>query len=98
LDAAYASHPEQFVAARPKPHELPMDVWINQPEGKLKKADLSAGTAASEREPGAQDGSRAQEASLDPDERLATLERALVLPDESSILFPELESALCQSG
>ena len=97
LDAAYAAHPERFVAGRPTPPELPQEVWINQPKGEHEKADLSAGAAASEREPGAQDGSREPTASLDADEHLATLERALVPADESSIFLPKFESELCQS-
>jgi putative transposase len=97
LDAAYAAHPERFVAGRPTPPELPKEVWINQPKGEHEKANLSAGPAASEREPGAQDGSRAPTASLDADEHLATLERALVPADESSILFLKFELELCQS-
>jgi transposase InsO family protein len=97
LDAAYAAHPERFVAGRPTPLELPKEVWINQPKGEHEKVDFSAGPAASEREPGAQDASRAPTASLDADEHLATLKRALVLADESSIFFLKFESELCQS-
>src|SRR5665811_1528517 len=29
---AYASHPERFVKAAPRPPELPEAVWINKPE------------------------------------------------------------------
>jgi hypothetical protein len=79
---ACAAHPERSAAGRPTPPQLPKAVWINQPKGEHEKVDLSAGTAASEREPGAQDGSRAPTASLDADEHLATLERALVPADD----------------
>ena len=98
LDAAYAAHPERFVGGRPTPPELPKEVWINQPQREHEQATLLAGPAASERELGAQAGSRAEsEASLDADEHLATLERALVPADETSIFFPKFESQLCQS-
>jgi putative transposase len=98
LDAAYAAHPERFVGGRPTPAELPKEVWINQPKKEHEGANLLAGPAASEREPGAQAGSRAKsEASLDADEHLATLKRALVPADETSIFFLKFESELCQS-
>lgn len=98
LDAAYAAHPERFVGGRPTPPELPKEVWINQPKKEHEKANFLAGSAASGREPGAQAGSRAKsEASLDADEHLATLERALIAADETSIFFPKFELELCQS-
>ena len=31
LDAAYAAHPERFVAKPPTPPQLPEDAWINEP-------------------------------------------------------------------
>jgi hypothetical protein len=97
LDAAYAAHPERFVGGRPTPPELPKEVWINQPKKEHKEADLLAGSATSGREPGAQAGSRAKsEASLDADEHLATLQRALIPADETSIFFPKFELELCQ--
>jgi putative transposase len=98
LDAAYAAHPERFVGGRPTPPELPKEVWINQPKKEHEEANFLAGSAASGREPGAQAGSRAKsEASLDADEHLATLERALITADETSIFFPKFELELCQS-
>jgi putative transposase len=98
LDAAYAAHPERFVGGRPTPPELPKEVWINQPKKEHDQVNLLAGSAASEREPGSQAGSRAEsEASLDADEHLATLERALIPADETSIFFPKFELELCQS-
>ena len=101
LDAAYAAHPERFVGGRPTSPELPKEVWINQPQREHEEANLLAGPAASEREPGAQAGSRdpsrGSETSLDADEHLAKLERALIPVDETSIFFPKFESELCQS-
>ena len=98
LDAAYAAHPERFVGGRPMPPELPKEVWINQPKKEHEEADLLAGSATSGREPCAQAGSRAEsEASLDADEHLATLERALIPADETSIFFPKFELELCQN-
>ena len=89
LDAAYVAHPERFVNGKPTPPELPKEVWINQPKKEHQEANLLAGSATSEREPGAEAGSRAEsEASLDADERLATLERALIPADEMSIFLP----------
>ncbi len=32
LAAAHAAHPERFVRGAPRPPELPMVAWINQPE------------------------------------------------------------------
>jgi putative transposase len=98
LEAAYAAHPERFVAGRPRPPELPKEVWINRPREARDESTPLAGPAASAREPGVQAGSRAQsEASLDADEHLATLERALVPADETSIFLPKLQPELCQS-
>jgi hypothetical protein len=34
LDAAYAAHPERFVAGTPRPLKVPDQVWINPPQGK----------------------------------------------------------------
>jgi putative transposase len=40
LDAAYAEHPESFVAKPPQPPALPTAVWINEPkEGTLRHSD-----------------------------------------------------------
>jgi putative transposase len=98
LEAAYAAHPERFVAGRPTSPELPKEVWINQPRKAHDERTPSAGPAASDREPGAQAGSRAESAaSLDADEHLASLERALVPADEASIFLPKLQPELCQS-
>ncbi len=35
LAAAYAAHPERFVAGRPRPPALPTAVWINKPKAAL---------------------------------------------------------------
>ena len=32
LDAAFLSTPERFVRKRPKPPQIPKDVWINPPK------------------------------------------------------------------
>ncbi len=98
LDAAYAVHPERFVRGRPTPPELPKEVWINQPKKAHEETNFLAGSATSGRVPGAQAGSRTEsEASLDPDEHLATLERTLIPADEANIFFPKFELELCQS-
>jgi putative transposase len=97
LDGAYMDHPERFVGGRPTPPELPEEVWINQPKKAHDDVPCSDGPAASEREPGAQGGSRESEACLDADEHLATLERPLVPADETSIFHPKFQPELCQS-
>jgi putative transposase len=98
LNAVYAAHPERFVGGRPTPPELPKEVWINQPRKAHDDNTLSTGPEASDREPGAQDASRAKsEASLDADEHLAILEQPLSPADETSIFFPKFEPELCQS-
>jgi transposase InsO family protein len=97
LDAAYLDHPERFVGGRPTPSPLPKEVWINQPRKAHDDVPHSDGQAVSEREPGAQAGSREREAPLDADEHLATLERPLVPADETSIFLPKFELELCQS-
>ena len=83
LDAAYAAHPERFVAGRPTPPKVPDEVWINRPRDSHTIVEL-ASPAASEMEPGAQAVSRvpggnrrASEAALDAAEHLATMERPL---------------------
>jgi hypothetical protein len=35
LAAAYAAHPERFVAGLPRPPALPTEVWINKPTAPL---------------------------------------------------------------
>jgi putative transposase len=98
LDAAYAAHPERFVGGRPTPPQLPKEVWINQPKQAHDEAAHPAGPAASDRQPGAQAGSRAKsEASLDAGEHLAIVEQTLVPVDETSIFYPKFEPELCQS-
>ena len=97
LDAAYAAHPERFVGGRPTPPELAEEVWINQPTNAHDDVPHSDGPAVSEREPGAQAGSRESEVTLDADEHLATLERPLVPADETSIFLLKSELELCQS-
>ena len=39
LAAAFAVHPERFVAGRPRPPALPTEVWINQPKEALARPD-----------------------------------------------------------
>lgn len=98
LDAAFAAHPERFVGGRPTPPQLPKEVWINQPNREHNESIRSAGPAASDRQPGAQTGSRAKSAaSLDAGEYLAILEQPLVPVDEMSIFYPKFELELCQS-
>ncbi len=38
LEAFYRQHPERFVAGKPKPPELPGEVWINKPNEERKVA------------------------------------------------------------
>lgn len=84
LDEAYAAHPERFVRRRPKPPELPDEVWINQPNQEPDAANVPAEPAASDNKPGAQPTSRAEsEASLDVGKHLATVEQPLSSADES---------------
>ena len=98
LDAAYAQHPERFVGGKPTSPQLPKEVWINQPKQAHDEFAHLAGPAASDRQPGAQAGSRAKsEASLDADEHLVILEQPLVPVDETSIFHPKFERELCQS-
>jgi putative transposase len=97
LDGAYLNHPERFVGGRPTPPQLPKEVWINQPRKAHDDVSQSDGPAVSEREPGAQGGSRESEAALDADEHLATLEHPLVPADETSIFLPKFQLELCQS-
>jgi putative transposase len=98
LDAAYAAHPERFVGGKPTPPELPKEVWINQPKKSHDDNTHFAGPAVSDREPGAQAGSRAKsEASLDAAEHLAIVEPPLVPAHETSIFLPKFEPELCQS-
>ena len=98
LDVVYAVHPERFVGGRPTPPELPKEVWINQPKKVHDDNILSAGTEASDREPGTQPVSRAEsKVSLDIGEHLAILEQPLSPADETSIFLPKFEPELCQS-
>jgi hypothetical protein len=39
LAAAYAAHPERFVAGQPRPPALPTEVWINKPKAALAEPD-----------------------------------------------------------
>jgi putative transposase len=39
LAAAFAAHPERFVAGRPRPPALPTEVWINKPKAALVEPD-----------------------------------------------------------
>ena len=38
MKAFYEQHPERFVQGRPKPPELPGEVWINKPDQAMKAA------------------------------------------------------------
>ena len=42
LAAAYAAHPERFVAGLPRPPALPTAVWINKPKAALVEPDRDA--------------------------------------------------------
>lgn len=86
LDEAYAAHRERFVRGRPRPSQVPEEVWINQPEKEQDGSSVSAEPAASDKEPGAQPASRARsesEVSLDAGEHLAIVEQPLVSVDET---------------
>jgi putative transposase len=97
LAAAYAAHPERFVAGKPTPPRWPDEVWINRPRESHRAADL-VGPAASEMEPGAQAVSRARaQRSLDTDEHLATVERAPDQPEDLGVLLPKFEYMLSQN-
>ena len=99
LDAAYAAHPERFVSGRPTAPEPPKEVWINRPKRNHADETLSAGPAASAREPGAPGTSRAQQsvASLDVAQSLANLKLALVPAAELDMFLPKLMPELCQT-
>jgi putative transposase len=101
LNAAYAAHPERFVGGRPIPPQLPKEVWINQPKGEHSASIQSSGPAASDRQPGAQAGSRVAngqaQRALDAAEHLAILEQPLDPVDEMSFFLPKFEPELCQS-
>lgn len=97
LTAAYAAHPERFVNGEPAPPEVPHEVWINRPDENHEENDL-AGPAASDSEPGAQAGSRAEaERALDVDEHLAIIERPVGQLDKAERLLPKLEYMLSQN-
>ena len=97
LAAAYAAHPERFVRGKPKPSRPSEEVWINQPQDMHQVTDL-AGSAASDREPGAQDVSRAKSvASLDAAEHLAILEQPLDQPDLIDFFLPKFSRELSKN-
>ena len=97
LAAAFSAHPERFVRGMPSPSKPPEEVWINQPQSEHQATDL-ADPAVSDREPGAQDVSRAQsEASLDTSEHLAIMERPLDQPDLIDLFFPKFARELSQN-
>ena len=97
LTAAYAAHPERFVRGLPSSPKPPTEVWINQPQLEPQATDL-AGPVVSDREPGAQDVSRAQsEASLDTSEHLAIMERPLDQPDVIDLFLPKFARELSQN-
>jgi len=98
LDAAYAARPERFVQGRPTAPQLPQKVSINQPSKEDEEAISSAGPAARDSEPGAQDKSRSMvTAYLDWDNRLAILEQVLDQPEDVSDLHFRLTPELSQS-
>lgn len=98
LDAAYAARPERFVQGRPTAPQLPQKVSINQPSKEDEEAVSSAGPAARDSEPGAQDESRSMvTAYLDWDQRLATLEQVLDQPEDVTDLHFRLTPELSQS-
>ena len=98
LDAAYAKHPERFVRGRPTVARPPQEVWINQPQKEHAERPSAARPAASAGEPGAQAPARAQSAaSLDGDEHLATLERALDEAADINTFLPKFEPKLSKS-
>jgi putative transposase len=98
LDAAYQVHPERFVRGRPTPPRPPKEVWINPPEREHKVigfADLAAKTA----EPGAQAGSRAKsEASLDPGEHQAIVEKPVDQPEIVELFYSKFQYELSQNA
>lgn len=100
LGAAYSAHPERFVRGKPKPPELPKEVWINPPEREHKNIGF-ADPAAKATEPGAQAGSRAIEGraqrSLDADEHQAIVEKPLDQPDVIELFFPKFQLELSQN-
>lgn len=98
LAGAYAAHPGRFVGGPPTPPDLPQEVWINQPREAHDIPGHIFGPVASKPQPDAQSGSRAKSpASLDPDEHLPTIERALVPVDNVSVFLPILVPELSQS-
>jgi len=48
LTAAYESHPERFVNGMPKVPELPKEVWINPPKGKMQEESSTHSAEACE--------------------------------------------------
>jgi putative transposase len=42
LAAAYAAHPERFVAGQPRPPALPIEVWINKPKTALAEPNRNS--------------------------------------------------------
>jgi putative transposase len=42
LSAAFAAHPERFVAGQPRPPALPTEVWINKPKAAFADANRDA--------------------------------------------------------
>lgn len=97
LAAAYAAHPERFVAGKPTPPRWPDEVWINPPRESHRDADL-VGPATREMEPGAQAVSRARaQRSLDRAEHLATMEWTPDQPEQMGVLLPKFEYMLSQN-
>ena len=95
--AAYTDHPERFVGGKPSLPKVPDEVWINSPESEHQTEELAV-AAASDREPGAQAGSREKSAAvLDAGEHLAILEQPLQPLDGIVICFPKFECELSQS-
>jgi putative transposase len=97
LAAAYAAHPERFVAGEPTPPRWPDEVWINPPQNSHKAID-AVGPAASEMEPGAQAVSRARaQRSLDTAEHLSTMEWPTDQSEGTGVLLPKFQRMLSQN-
>ena len=97
LAAAYAAHPERFVAGEPTPPRWPAEVWINPPRECHRDADL-VGPATSGIEPGAQAVSKAgAQQSIDTAEHLATMKQAPDESEDTGVLLPKFQRMLSQN-
>jgi putative transposase len=103
LQAAYEAHPERFVRGMPTPPALPKEVWINQPQsGTVEWHNPAAVPAPDATEPGAQAVSRVAEGkakrSLDTGEHLATVGKALELPNRTESFDTNISLELSQNA